>query len=191
MIFKIFPEDPDFYSEEIRPIVKQTIERHGMEEWQVAVTTHELHGHMGIYSILGVKMGMAALDYLKVKKGSLIIYSEAGTNPPVSCMNDGLQVSTGATFGHGQIISNPTKNPKAAACFKYKNTTLHVKPKEEIENKLKKEITEAIEKFGHSPQYWNHIKNLALTCWLEWDRSQIFEVQEFDAENHISYKLFH
>ena len=34
---------------------------------------------------------------------NLKVLSFAGTRPPISCFNDGLQISTGATLGHGSI----------------------------------------------------------------------------------------
>ena len=74
-----------------------------MKEWKIVVLTNEFHEHMGIYSILGAKMGLRAREYFHLGIDELEILSFAGSTPPVSCLNDGLQVSTGATLGHGTI----------------------------------------------------------------------------------------
>lgn len=120
------PVDPELYSDDVRPIVTQTVARFGLEEWKAGILTHELHGHLGIYSILGVKMGLAAIEYLGAEPGHVSVYSYAGIKPPVSCMNDGLQVSTEATFGHGLISSPPTDSPLPMADFSIKDRTIQV-----------------------------------------------------------------
>ncbi len=184
MIFKEFPKDPDFYTDRIRPMVEQIIKRYGMEEWKKTVLTHELHGHVGIYSILGVKMGMAALNFLTAPQGRIRIISEAGMNPPVSCLNDGLQISTGATFGHGLISSKKTPSPVAAAHFQYKDTSIRIEPVGEIKNMIKENIATATEKFGRSPEYWNSIQELALKYWLDWDRNKIFKIEILSEQGY-------
>ena len=45
------------------------------------------------------------------------IISFAGNTPPISCMNDGLQVSTGATIGHGLITIEATAEAYPGAIF--------------------------------------------------------------------------
>jgi formylmethanofuran dehydrogenase subunit E len=64
----------------------------------------EFHGHLGPYVVVGYRMGELALRLLGAKKYfQLQIASKAGTTPPVSCMNDGLQLATGCTYGKGNI----------------------------------------------------------------------------------------
>lgn len=64
----------------------------------------EFHGHLGPYVVVGYRMGELALQLLGAKKYfQLKIASKAGTTPPVSCMNDGLQLATGCTYGKGNI----------------------------------------------------------------------------------------
>jgi formylmethanofuran dehydrogenase subunit E len=51
----------------------------------------QFHEHLGIYSILGAKMGFRAREYFNVGIDELKIKSFVGSRPPVSCLNDGLE----------------------------------------------------------------------------------------------------
>ena len=90
----------------IEAMAERTIARWGKEEWRAVILTNEIHGHIGIYSTIGAKMGIYALELLSRlcnKAEELKVLSFAGSRPPISCFNDGLQISTGATLGHGAI----------------------------------------------------------------------------------------
>lgn len=178
MLFKQFPIDPELYNDDMKPMVNQTVKRFGLDEWRTGVLANELHGHLGIYTIMGVKMGIAAIEYLDVEAGDVAIYSYAGMKPPVSCMNDGLQVSTEATFGHGLIVSLSTETPLPAADFSANGCTIRVKFKKEVEELITNEISEAVRKFGHTPPYWEYVRSLAIKYWAELDRKEIFDIEE-------------
>jgi len=57
VLLKEIPSDPILFREDIEPFVKKIIEKHGLEEWKAALLTNEFHRHLGIYSIIGAKMG--------------------------------------------------------------------------------------------------------------------------------------
>ncbi|MCX8206887.1 MAG: formylmethanofuran dehydrogenase subunit E family protein [Methanothrix sp.] len=64
----------------------------------------EFHGHLGPFLVLGIRMGLAALRELGShghRDISAVVRS--GSMPPVSCMADGIQISTGCTLGKGNI----------------------------------------------------------------------------------------
>lgn len=64
----------------------------------------EFHGHLGPYLVLGIMAGELALRELKCKKYfGLEVKVWGVTHKPKSCLIDGLQLSTGATFGKGNI----------------------------------------------------------------------------------------
>ena len=64
----------------------------------------KFHGHLGPYLVLGILMGKYALKNLKAKKYfGLAIKVKGAYKKPKSCLIDGLQLSTGATFGKGNI----------------------------------------------------------------------------------------
>lgn len=63
-----------------------------------------LHGHAGPYLNLGIRMGVLALNILNVKGYfDLSVEVELKNHRPVSCLIDGLQISTGCTLGKGNI----------------------------------------------------------------------------------------
>ncbi len=64
----------------------------------------DFHGHLGPFLILGLIAGKTLLKKLATKKyfGIEVIVSGA-LKKPKSCLIDGLQLSTGATYGKGNI----------------------------------------------------------------------------------------
>ena len=62
------------------------------------------HGHLGPYLILGILAGESALKKIKCKKFfGLEVKVWGAQQKPQSCLIDGLQLSTGATYGKGNI----------------------------------------------------------------------------------------
>ena len=62
------------------------------------------HGHLGPYLVLGILAGNLALKKIKAKKYFGLRVKVWGANQkPKSCLVDGLQLSTGATYGKGNI----------------------------------------------------------------------------------------
>lgn len=62
------------------------------------------HGHLGPYLVLGLLAGELALKRLQCKKYFGLSVKVFGANKkPKSCLIDGLQLSTGATYGKGNI----------------------------------------------------------------------------------------
>jgi formylmethanofuran dehydrogenase subunit E len=64
----------------------------------------KFHGHLGPYLVLGILAGEEAIKKLKAKKYFGLEVKVWGANKkPKSCLIDGLQLSTGATYGKGNI----------------------------------------------------------------------------------------
>ncbi|MDD4907861.1 MAG: formylmethanofuran dehydrogenase subunit E family protein [Candidatus Omnitrophica bacterium] len=64
----------------------------------------KFHGHLGPYLVLGLLAGEWALKKLKAGKHFGIEVKVWGADKkPKSCFIDGLQLSTGATYGKGNI----------------------------------------------------------------------------------------
>lgn len=62
------------------------------------------HGHLGPYLILGLLAGEAALKKFRCRKYfSLKVRVWGAAKKPKSCLIDGLQLSTGSTYGKGNI----------------------------------------------------------------------------------------
>ncbi len=76
-----------------------------MDNHKIALKEAEkFHGHLGPYLVLGILAGSLALKKLKCRKYFDLDVKVWGANKkPKSCLIDGLQLSTGATYGKGNI----------------------------------------------------------------------------------------
>jgi len=172
-----FPVNPELYVYDVRHILEPAIERYGIEEWKACTLTDEFHGHLGVFSIVGAKMGIHAREYFGIGTDLLEIGSYAGSEEPFSCLNDGLQVSTGATLGQGSIHHMNDSIAKPQAVFTYKNQSILIKLKDEYLDQIKVIIARGIKNYGlQDEDYWNLIRQTSIKFWLEWDRREIFEL---------------
>ena len=167
------------YAQDVADMAGDCLRRYGPEEWRAVVLTNEIHGHLGIYSTLGAKMGILARELFEAQglEDDISVLSFAGSIPPVSCLNDGLQVSTGASMGHGLFaVSSGRKACSAEARFTCGSVTLDISLKPAFEESIRSDIRQGVALYGHGPRYWDYIRSLALKYWLEWDRRQIYAV---------------
>jgi pyrimidine-specific ribonucleoside hydrolase len=179
VVFNKFPAQREMFNYDIRPIIDSAIARYGLDEWKANVMTDEFHGHLGVFSIVGAKMGIKARELFGVGPDMLEATTYAGTKPPYSCLNDGIQVSTGATLGMGTIHLADDTITRPSAIFKYKGRSVQISLKKEYLEKIDADINEGILKFGLMDDgYWKLIRHNALKYWLEWDRNKIFDVVE-------------
>ena len=71
------------------------------------------HGHLGPWLALGMKMGRHALELLRHEGYfGLRVTAEVPDAPPPSCLVDGLQISTGCTYGKRNIEIVPAEQVK-------------------------------------------------------------------------------
>lgn len=178
-VFASFPDAPDLFASDVRPYISMIIEGHGKNEWRAGVLTSELHGHLGIYAIIGAKMGIRAREYFNIGVDDMAVLSFAGQKPPVSCLNDGLQVSTGGTLGHGLIMLSNELQPKPEAIFAFKNHKIRIFLKKETAEIVEAAILKAIECYGNLTEpYWDYVRKQAIKFWLELDRHNIFVIEK-------------
>lgn len=81
-----------------------------MDDKQILMDTLTFHGHKCWASTAGVRIGLAALDALGATRSgakSLHAIVEYGDHHGAMCFGDGIQYSTGCTFGKGNIDKNP------------------------------------------------------------------------------------
>lgn len=174
VILKEFPVRPDLFTDDLKPYIKEIIKKYGKEEWIACLLTNELHRHLGGYSIIGAKMGIRAREILNAPFDELSVISFAGIEPPLSCLNDGLQVSTGASLGRGTITVAEGKNEPSAE-FKYRNKTIKLTIKKEIIERISSDIKSTAEKHGWlTKAYYENLRTVAIRYWLEFDRKAIF-----------------
>ena len=177
-VVKEFPSAPSFYFTDIEPSVSEIINKYGMDEWISGVIANELHRHLGVFAIIGVKMGIRAREYFNTGVDEFSVRSSAGSMPPLSCMNDGLQVSTGATPGHGLLtVSNESTAPSAE--FTYMNKKIRLTLKPEIAVMISDELKEINFIYGlDSDIYWELVRKNSIKYWLKLNRHDIFLIQK-------------
>ena len=176
VILQSFPEDPRLFTIDLRDHVTEILRRHGHGEWRATVLTNEIHQHLGIYSILGAKMGLRARELLQAGMDDIRVVSRAGSQPPLSCLNDGLQISTGATLGQGTISLSPDSGKRAEAEFSAGGRTVGLRLKGHVRKQIDSDIAEGIRRHGNlTPAYFDYVRHLAIRYWLEMDRREVFE----------------
>jgi pyrimidine-specific ribonucleoside hydrolase len=184
IVFNRFPVQREMFNYDIRPIIDSAISRYGYEEWKANVMTDEFHGHLGVFSIVGAKMGIKAREIFGVGHDELVVISDAGSKPPYSCLNDGIQVSTGATVGMGTIHLSGDSLTRPSAVFTYKNRAIRMTLKNEYLNLVDADINEGIIKYGLMDDgYWKLVRKNAIRYWLEWDRNEIFDITYLEGWN--------
>ena len=101
----------------------------------------EFHGHRCPFMPIGYRMGRLAMEYLNVereKDHGFFVFPEIGEGHPQTCMVDGVQIATGATYG--KVLVEKTFYGKLAATF------YHPK-KGAVRYSLKPEFIDAMGKF--------------------------------------------
>jgi formylmethanofuran dehydrogenase subunit E len=101
----------------------------------------EFHGHVGPYAILGYKMGLIANQNLGQDPfdKKVIVYTD--TEPPYSCLIDGIQLSSSCTLGKGSIKIEKSNSIKAEFTNKQnKKITIILKP--EIQQEIDTQVNE-------------------------------------------------
>lgn len=110
----------------------------------------KLHGHLGPYVIVGYKMGLLARE--KLGRGWMFSTVETGPKKPLSCIIDGIQITTSCTLGKGNIEVRDNKIPKAS--FRCRDKKFVVRLKDQWLEKLERE-TSAEKEFEQALFYYN------------------------------------
>ncbi len=179
IVFETFPTDKNVFLHDVAEISDFVIEKYGKDEWKAIILTNELHRHLGVYSIIGAKMGMKAREILNAEIDRIEVLSFAGSKPPLSCMLDGFQSSTGATLGFGTISLSTTSSVLPSAIFSYKGKKVKLTLKSKIHKEIENNLTEGILKYGNlTSGYWKLVRENALFYWKNLNRNEIFEIEE-------------
>jgi len=81
----------------------------------------DFHGHLGPYLVLGYRAGELALEKLSAERHfGIEVTVHCPENPPPRCFIDGIQLSTGATFGKNNLFHQTA--PELSAFFTNKKT---------------------------------------------------------------------
>lgn len=93
----------------------------------------EFHGHLGPYLIIGLRMGDLSNEILGSEEGAGTgrftkrVIVKTGIKPPISCIIDGIQFSSGCTLGKGNIEVVDQQNPEAIFVLNEKKLTVRLK----------------------------------------------------------------
>ncbi len=181
VVFDQYPVDPNLFKNDLIPYIDKIINTHGHEEWKAAILTNEMHRHLGIYSLMGVKMGILARELLQTSMDDIRVEAYTGNIPPVSCMADGLQVATGASLGRGTITVMDDPQPRPEAIFVYDQIRLKLSLKDFYREKIESSIITISHKYPtDSSPYFDQIRKISIKYWLEFSRSDIFEAVQFE-----------
>jgi len=81
------------------------------------------HGHLGVYVTLGLRMGAIGKRRFGLYKGlTATVRSQA--EPPMRCVLDGIQFSSGCTMGKGNIVLEAGSEPEVD--FEKENLRLRI-----------------------------------------------------------------
>ena len=101
----------------------------------------KFHGHLGPYVVIGYMMGKLANENLGPDPFSKSVVVWTGLTPPLSCLIDGIQISSGCTLGKGNIAVKPDGIPKAR--FTNKNGKhIEISLKHDIKHEIDTTVTE-------------------------------------------------
>ena len=100
------------------------------------------HGHLGPYLVLGLLAGEIALKKLRCRKYfCLKVRVWGATKKPKSCLIDGLQLSTGSTYGKGNIRQLNGSAIKVGFCNRTYRKKIILELKDDLIRKLNKTNT--------------------------------------------------
>jgi len=110
-----------------------------MEEKQILLDALKFHGHKCYASVAGVRAGLAALRTLGVKRaGGTQLYAivETGEEHGGICFGDGVQYTTGCTWGKGNIGKQPYGKLACTLIDKATNRAVRVSYKSTLQKQI-------------------------------------------------------
>jgi formylmethanofuran dehydrogenase subunit E len=106
----------------------------------------KLHGHVGPYLVIGLRMGYAAKKALNIGDEEVAFLTaevSVPLRPPFSCLLDGVQVSTTCTVGNRRLHFKNAKNVQAIFSSKKDAKTVKItltrRFREQLERKEKQD----------------------------------------------------
>ncbi|MFC2122738.1 formylmethanofuran dehydrogenase subunit E family protein [Bacteroidota bacterium] len=146
------------------------------EEFEAIMLTNKFHQHVGPNNIYGTKMALYAKRLLSGKNHQIQVISEAGTKPPISCLNDGIMCAIGATFGRGLISTLPDSR-KMAATFVYNDKAIRLEVKPDKLEYTQKYIADSLKRHGGlTDDYFKDVRKMALHVWENYAQEDLFIV---------------
>lgn len=123
----------------------------------------EFHGHGGPFMVIGLRMGLLALEELNARGWFGIgCVAELNWAPPDSCILDGIQISTGCTMGKRNIRVEERSDVVSAA-FTQGGHSVGIEVRKEILARVREEIEDDhdIDESEHEAENLRLMKDLA------------------------------
>jgi len=177
VLFRQFPADSASYQPDMHPLIEGVLEEYGIREWRAITLTAELQGHLDVSGVIGAKMGVRVLDYFHTYPGQFDIISYCGIKPPLSGMNQGIQVACQAS-GSGRLQIKEDKS-RPMAVVRFHDREIEVSLKDDYYQQMRDDLEKVNKqyKFGTAP-YWQALRKKALLYWHQWSRKDIFRITE-------------
>ncbi|NOQ37316.1 hypothetical protein GQ472_00380 [archaeon] len=154
----------------------QRIRSRDSEEFDAVILANKFSGHMNPYNIYGAKMGVYAGRLLNGTKYNMAILSEAGSQAPLSYIDDGLMVGTGSTFGH-RSIKNVRYSNRPAAIFFYKDRSVRIELALDEADYIEQKLSGLAEIHGRMTyDYYKGLREISLSVWENSTPKDIFIV---------------
>lgn len=117
---------------------------HDKEELAPAIRSAEkLHGHLGPFLVIGVRIGKTAKQMLSIKgNGKLQAEAKIPLLTPFSCVLDGIQATTSCTIGNQKLRIKNSKKEIAVSFTVDSAKAIKISVKPEIVKKLMNKISE-------------------------------------------------
>ncbi len=181
--FRSFPVDPALYSEPIAALINDGIvEEHGVEEFAAIVLSHEVRQDIGIYTIIGAKMGILAREMFDAPSGTVEVEVHTIEGTRFAWAKDGLQAALGSTYGQNLITLKPAESPVLEVAFMYGGERTTIKLKPAYRELLIHIVDDAVAAHGFMTEaYFAAIRDASYKIWADWNRMSIFEVSSMET----------
>jgi len=111
---------------------------HAMELPDELQSLQRFHGHLGVYVTLGLRMGAIGKRRFGHYKGLRAVVA-SHPEPPMRCVLDGIQFSSGCTMGKGNISLEAASEP--AVLFEKEGRGLRISLKSGWRQKIDREMS--------------------------------------------------
>jgi len=119
--------------------------REDSEKLKTAIyNAQKLHGHLGPFLVIGVRMGKLAETNLNInvtENSKLEVSAKVPLVTPFSCILDGIQTTTQCTVGN-QRLKMENSQKEIAADFKLPDNTMTVSVNQQVVDELMSKISE-------------------------------------------------
>jgi len=159
------------------------------DDRQVLLDTLKFHGHRCWASVAGVRVGLAALRALNVKRSGgrqLHAFVEIGEDHGGMCFGDGVQNATGCTLGKGNMEKTPYGKLAVTLIERATNRAVRVSYKPTLAKRIAESAFMVKRGQGIEPDQIPEAEQMELVN-LVWDAPEadvmtIGEVFQFDRE---------